>query len=38
MLCKVQKWGNSQVIRIPKSFLQNSLIKIEEEVEITIYD
>ena len=38
MLSKVQKWGNSQGIRIPKNLLENSLIKIGEEVEITVKD
>jgi len=38
MLSKVQKWGNSQGIRIPKNILENSHIKIGEEVEITIQD
>lgn len=35
MLSKVQKWGNSQGIRIPKNLLENSHIKIGEEVTIT---
>ncbi|HIG64215.1 MAG TPA: AbrB/MazE/SpoVT family DNA-binding domain-containing protein [Methyloprofundus sp.] len=38
MLSKVQKWGNSQGIRIPKNLLENSYIKIGEEVEITVKD
>jgi len=36
MLSKVQKWGNSQGIRIPKNLLQNSNIKIGEEVDISV--
>ncbi|WP_428357228.1 AbrB/MazE/SpoVT family DNA-binding domain-containing protein [Methyloprofundus sp.] len=35
MLSKVQKWGNSQGIRIPKNLLENSHIKIGEEVTIS---
>ncbi len=38
MLSKVQKWGNSQGIRIPKNLLQNSQIQIGEEVEIIAKD
>ena len=38
MLTKVQKWGNSQGIRIPKNLLEKSQIRIGEEVEITIED
>ena len=34
MLSKVQKWGNSQGIRIPKNLLENSHIKVGEEVTI----
>ena len=36
MLSKVQKWGNSQGIRIPKNILENSHIKIGEEVDISV--
>ena len=35
MLSKVQKWGNSQGIRIPKNILENSHIEIGEEVTIS---
>jgi antitoxin MazE len=38
MLSKVQKWGNSQGIRIPKNLLENSHIKIGEEVNISVKD
>ena len=38
MLSKVQKWGNSQGIRIPKHLLENSHIKIGEEVDITVQE
>lgn len=37
MLTKVQKWGNSQGIRIPKNLLKNTDIKIGEEVDITVH-
>ena len=36
MLSKVQRWGNSQGIRIPKNILENSHIKIGEEVDISV--
>lgn len=36
MLSKIQKWGNSQGIRIPKNLLENSNIKVGEEVDITV--
>ncbi len=36
MLSKVQKWENSQGIRIPKNILENSHIKIGEEVDISV--
>jgi antitoxin MazE len=35
MLSKVQKWGNSQGIRIPKNLLENSHIMIGEEINIS---
>lgn len=38
MLSKVIKWGNSQGIRIPKNLLENSQIKVGEEVDITAED
>ena len=36
MLSKVQKWGNSQGIRIPKNLLVKSHIEIGEEVDISV--
>ena len=36
MLTKVQKWGNSQGIRIPKNILKNTNIKIGEEVDLVV--
>ena len=38
MLSKIQKWGNSQGIRIPLKILKNSHIGIGEEVEIMVDD
>ena len=38
MITKVQKWGNSQGIRIPKNLLKNTNIHIGEEVNIAIQD
>ncbi len=38
MLSKVQKWGNSQGIRIPKHLLEHSRIKIGEDVDITVQE
>lgn len=35
MLAKLQKWGNSQGIRIPKQLLSIASLKEGEEVEIT---
>ncbi len=36
MISKVQKWGNSQGIRIPKNLLKNTQIEIGEDVDISI--
>ncbi len=38
MLSKVQQWGNSQGVRIPKSLLVDSHIKVGEEVDISLQD
>jgi len=38
MLSRVQKWGNSQGIRIPKNLLEHSRIKIGEDVDITVQE
>ncbi len=38
MLSKVQQWGNSQGIRIPKSLLHDSQIQVGEEVEISVQE
>ena len=38
MLSKIQKWGNSQGVRIPLKLLENSQIKLGEEIEIVAQD
>jgi antitoxin MazE len=38
MLSKIQKWGNSQGIRIPKNLLESSNIRVGEEVDITVVE
>jgi antitoxin MazE len=38
MLAKVQKWGNSQGVRIPKSILEIANISTDEEIEIKVVD
>lgn len=36
MLAKVQKWGNSQGIRIPKTILETAHFSTDEELNITV--
>lgn len=36
MLAKVQKWGNSQGIRIPKTILNTANFSTDEELDITV--
>jgi len=38
MLSKIQKWGNSQGVRIPKILLEDSDIETGEEVDISVRD
>ena len=38
MLAKVQKWGNSQGIRIPKSILEKADISSNENLDIKVID
>jgi len=38
MLTKIQKWGNSLALRIPKSFALDAQIENESMVEITLVD
>jgi antitoxin MazE len=34
MLAKVQQWGNSQGIRIPKALLEDACINVGDEVNV----
>jgi antitoxin MazE len=34
MVMKVQKWGNSQGLRLPKHILENADIAVGDEVEV----
>jgi antitoxin MazE len=34
MLATIQKWGNSQGVRLPKSILEEMLLKENDKVEI----
>lgn len=38
MLAKIQKWGNSQGLRITKALLSDAQIKVGDEVNITVKD
>jgi len=38
MHTKIQKWGNSQGIRIPKSILSSLDISLNDEIEITAFN
>jgi antitoxin MazE len=38
MLTKVQKWGNSLALRIPKSFAADAHIKKDSVVEISLVE
>lgn len=38
MLTKVQKWGNSMALRIPKAFADEMQLTTEMAVELTIED
>ena len=38
MLAKIQKWGNSQGLRITKSLLADAQIDIGDEVNIAVKD
>ncbi len=38
MLAKIQKWGNSQGLRISKNLLSDAQINIGDEVDITVKD
>lgn len=38
MLAKVQKWGNSQGVRIPKIILENANINTNDYIDIKLVD
>ena len=38
MLAKVQKWGNSLALRIPKSFAADARIENDSVVEVSLVD
>ena len=38
MITKVQKWGNSQGLRIAKHLLEDARISIDDEVDIVVVD
>ncbi|MGB3366447.1 MAG: AbrB/MazE/SpoVT family DNA-binding domain-containing protein [Acidaminobacteraceae bacterium] len=38
MIAKIQKWGNSQGVRIPKSILNSAHFSDNEDVEIIVVD
>jgi antitoxin MazE len=38
MLTKVQKWGNSQGVRVPLRLLEEAKIAIGDEVEVTVQE
>ena len=38
MLTKVQKWGNSLALRIPKAFAQDAQLENDSLVEITMVE
>ncbi len=36
MVTKVQKWGNSQGLRIPKRILEDARVSVGDEVDVTV--
>jgi antitoxin MazE len=38
MVTKVQKWGNSQGLRFPKTVLEEAQINVGDKVSITVQD
>lgn len=38
MLAKIQKWGNSQGLRLTKSVLEDAQIGVGDEVDISVKD
>ena len=38
MFTKIQKWGNSQAVRLPKAILEMAELKENDQVELKVYD
>ena len=38
MVTKIQKWGNSQGLRLPKHVLEEARISVGEDVDVTAKD
>ena len=38
MVTKVQKWGNSQGLRLSKQLLEDARISVGDEVDVTVSD
>jgi antitoxin MazE len=38
MHTKIQKWGNSQGLRLPKSLLTDAQLRVGDEVDISVKD
>jgi antitoxin MazE len=38
MLAKIQKWGNSQGLRLTKTLLADARVEVGDEVEIIVKD
>ena len=38
MLAKIQKWGNSQGLRLTKSLLSDAQIDVGDEVDVSVKD
>ncbi len=36
MLAKIQRWGNSQALRLPKTILRRAHLAMGDEVELTV--
>ena len=37
MVTKVQKWGNSQGLRFPKSLLDDAKVKVGDPVQVSVH-
>jgi antitoxin MazE len=38
MLARIQKWGNSQGIRFPKTILEEANISVGDEIAISVHE